>query len=62
VLISTLGLIESHVRLEVVGISVILATSACGSGAVQPPLTVPSSPMPPPSAPTLRPPPLTGHW
>jgi aminopeptidase S len=36
-LISTLGLTWSRIRLAFVGSSVIIATTACGSGAVQPP-------------------------
>jgi aminopeptidase S len=49
-LISTFGLTGSRIRLVLVGISVMFATAACGSGAVQPSPTVPSSPTPPPSA------------
>jgi aminopeptidase S len=49
-LISTFGVTGSRIRLALMGISVMFAAAACGSGAVQPPPTVPSSPTPPPSA------------
>jgi aminopeptidase S len=44
VLISTLGLTGSRSRLTLVGISVILAATACSSVAVEPPPTPPQSP------------------
>ena len=44
VLISTLGLTRSRSRLALVGISVILAATACSSVAVEPPPTPPQSP------------------
>ncbi|HZN81395.1 MAG TPA: M20/M25/M40 family metallo-hydrolase [Mycobacterium sp.] len=56
-LISTSGLMWSRIRLAFVGISVVLATAACGSGAVQPPPPVPPSPVPP--SPTAPAPPRT---
>jgi aminopeptidase S len=43
-LISTLGLTGSRIRLALVGASVVLAVAACGSGAVQPPPTMAPSP------------------
>src|SRR5687768_7787169 len=49
-LISTFGGTGSRIRLALMGISVMFAAAACGSAAVQPPPTVPSSPTPSPSA------------
>ena len=56
-LISTLGLIGSLLRLAFVGLSVLLTTTACSSAAVEPPPTAPQSPpssnaAPPQSAPS----------